>query len=139
MTSKQVYILASILALLFFLTEYAWIPWAELPIYYDVPFVYKDGPVRLDSWIYNVSVKVSHVIFVIALWLLTPFKKSGVFMIVAFTLALIEFFFTWNEPIAKLWLPEFWNWHPYIPVSTAPLKLASVCYFMYECVKKAME
>lgn len=135
MNDRLKYIAVSLLVLLFFLLEYAWIPWDEVPVYVPVPFVYKYGPVRLDSYIYNFCVKVEHVIVPVILYLVTPFKKESIYMMIAFFLALIEFPFTWNEPILKLPLP--FNWH--IPVSTSPLKLASVCYFMWAAVKRAFE
>jgi hypothetical protein len=133
------FITVSVLLLLFLLLEYAWIPWDRVKIYYSVPFVYDGGPVRLDSWIYNSCVKIEHILVVLMLHLLTPFKKETKMLLIAFGLAFVEFFFTWNEPMAKIWLPEFGSFHPYIPISTATLKLMAVCCFMWGCIKKVWE
>lgn len=135
MLDRFKYIAVSILILIYFLLEYAWIPWADIPRYYEVPFIYTGGPVRLDSWIYNACVKIEHIILPLVIYVLTPFKKESKLMLLAFGLAFIEFFFTWNEPIAKIPMPFGW----YIPVSTSPLKLASICYFMVSCVIKFFE
>ena len=135
MNDRLRYVAVSVLVLLFFLTEYVWIPWADLKIYIKVPFIYEDGPVRLDSYIYNASVKVAHFIAPLILFLLTPFKKECKYMMIAFGLAFFEFFLTWNMPVAQIPLP--FNW--FIPISTSPLKFASVCYFMWAAIKKAFE
>lgn len=135
MEDRFKYIAVSILIFVYFLLEYAWIPWSGVPEYYEVPFVYSDGPVRLDSWVYNACVKVEHLILPLILYILTPFKRESKLMLLAFGLAFVEFFFTWNEPIAKIPMPFDW----YIPVSTSPLKLASICYFMVSCVIKFFE
>lgn len=135
MKDRLKYVLVSLLVLVFFLLEYTWIPWEDLPVYYNVPFVYDGGPVRLDSWIYNGSVKVEHFILVLICFILTPFKKSSRLMMWAFGLSFIEFFLTWNEPIVKIPLP----FHLWIPISTSLLKIASICYFMYEAIISAFD
>jgi hypothetical protein len=135
MPPRLKYITVSILVLIYFLLEYAWIPWAGVPKYYEVPFIYSDGPVRLDSWIYNACVKIEHLILPLIIYILTPFKRESKFMLLAFGLSFVEFFLTWNEPIAKIPMPFDWG----IPISTAPLKLASICYFMVSCVIKLFE
>lgn len=131
---RQKYLLVSILLIIFWFLEYVWVYWEDVPIFYNVPFVYDGGPVRLDSWVYNVSIKLQHIIGVLFVYILTPFKKESKIMLIAFGLALIEFFFTWNEPIAKIPLPFEW----WIPISTATIKLMSVCNFMYACQKKIL-
>jgi hypothetical protein len=128
------YLIVSFLVLIFFLMEYTWIPWEDVPIFYTVPFVYDGGPVRLDSWIYNASVKFGHIIPCFICYILTPFKKESKLMVWAFTVAFVEFFFTWNEPISKIPLP-FGMW---VPISSTLLKLASICYFMWGAFKKAL-
>ncbi len=129
------YITVSLLVMAYFLLEYAWIPFEEVPIYYKVPFIYDSDPVRLDALIYNASVKVEHFILPLILFILTPFMKESKLMMIAFGLAFIELFFTWNEPMLKIPLPFHW----WIPVSTTLLKFGSVCYFMFSCVKKLLE
>lgn len=56
-------------------------------------------------------------------------------MMAAFSLAFLELFLTWNEPILKIPLP-FGLW---VPISTSLLKLTSICYFMWECVKSTFD
>jgi hypothetical protein len=89
----------------------------------------------LDALIYNASVKVEHFILPLILFILTPFRKESKLMMIAFGLAFVELFFTWNEPMLKIPLPFHW----WFPVSTTLLKLASVCYFMWGCVKRYLE
>ncbi len=126
------YFIASFLMLAFFLLEYTWIPWEDVPIYYNVPFIYDGGAVRLDSWVYNASVKIEHFIVPLVLFILTPFKRESKLMMLAFGLCLVEFFFTWNEPFFKIPLPfDLW-----IPISTSLLKFASICNFMYVALMK---
>ena len=139
MEDKMKAITVSVLLLIFFLLEYTWIPWTRVETYYSVPFVYDGGPVRLDSWIYNACVKIEHILVVLMIHLLMNFKKESKIMLIAFGLAFVEFFFTWNEPMAKIWLPEFGSFHPYIPVSTATLKFCSIAYFMWGTVKRVFE
>lgn len=129
------YITVSLLMMAYFLLEYTWIPFEDMPVFYKVPFIYDGGPVRLDSWVYNASVKVEHFILPLILFILTPFKKECRLMMWAFGLAFVEFFITWNEPILKIPMP----FHLWIPVSTSLLKLASICYFMWGCVKSYLE
>lgn len=129
------YITVSLLMMAYFLLEYTWIPFEDMPVFYKVPFIYDGGPVRLDSWVYNASVKVEHFILPLILFILTPFKKECRLMMWAFGLAIVEFFITWNEPILKIPMP----FHLWIPVSTSLLKLASICYFMWGCVKSYLE
>lgn len=129
------YITVSILVMVYFLLEYTWIPFEDMPVFYKVPFIYDGGPVRLDSWVYNASVKVEHFILPLILFILTPFKKECKLMMWAFGLAFVEFFITWNEPILKIPMP----FHLWIPVSTSLLKLGSICYFMWGCVKSYLE
>jgi hypothetical protein len=127
------YLIVSILTVVFFILEYTWIPFEDIPIFYKVPFIYDGGPVRLDSWIYNASVKIEHFIVPLILYVLTPFKQECKLM-GAFALSFIEFFFTWNEPIGKIPLPFEW----WIPISTALLKLVSICWFMWVCIKEIL-
>jgi hypothetical protein len=108
-----------------------WLPWSEVPIYYKVPFIYDHGPVRIDSLIYNACVKLEHIDLVLILHILIPFKKQTRIMLIAFGMAFIEFFFTWNEPVAKIPLPFHW----WIPISTATLRFASICYLMVVVVR----
>lgn len=129
------YVTVSLLMMAYFLLEYTWIPFEDMPVFYKVPFIYDGGPVRLDSWVYNASVKVEHFILPLILFILTPFKKECRLMMWAFVLAFVEFFITWNEPILKIPMP----FHLWIPVSTSLLKLASICYFMWGCVKSYLE
>lgn len=129
------YITVSLLVMAYFLFEYTWIPFEDVPVFYKVPFIYDGGPVRLDSWVYNASVKVEHFILPLILFIISPFKKECKLMMWAFGLAFVEFFFTWNEPVLKIPMP----FHLWIPVSTSLLKLASICYFMWGCVKKILE
>lgn len=133
------YITVSVLLLIFFLLEYTWIPWTRVEIYYSVPFVYDGGPVRLDSWIYNSCVKIEHILVVLMLHILMDLKKETRVLLIAFVLAFVEFFFTWNEPIAKIWLPEIGAFQPYIPVSTATVKFFAIAYFMVGCVKRVFD
>lgn len=129
------YVTVSLLVMAYFLLEYTWIPFEDVPVFYKVPFVYDSDPVRLDALIYNASVKVEHFILPLILFILTPFKKESKLMMWAFGLAFVEFFITWNEPILKIPMP----FHLWIPVSTSLLKLASICYFMWGCVRKLLE
>lgn len=135
MNERLKYFTVSILVLVYFLLEYVWLPWADVPVTYKVPFVHQGNPIRLDSLIYHAGVKVQHVIVPVITLILMPFKKESKLMIIAFSLAFFELFLTWNEPILQLPLP--FNW--YIPISTSPLKFASVCYFMWSCIKKSFE
>lgn len=128
---RMKFVVVSILVLVYFLLEYTWISVEDVPIFYKVPFIYDSGPVRLDALVYNASVKVEHFILPLILYILTPFKKASKLMMIAFALAFVELFLTWNEPIHKVPLP--FNW--WVPISTTLLKLASCCYFMWECVK----
>jgi hypothetical protein len=128
---KSRFVVVSILVLVYFLLEYTWISVEDVQIFYKVPFVYDSGPIRLDALVYAASVKVGHFILPLILYILTPFKKESKLMMIAFALAFVELFFTWNEPIHKVPLP--FNW--WIPISTTLLKLASCCYFMWGCVK----
>lgn len=135
MNDRLKYILVSFLVLIYFLLEYAWFPWDGSPVRYTIPFIHDGPPIRLDSLIYHAGVKVQHVMVPLILLILTPYKKECRIMIAAFSMAFFELFLTWNEPVLKLPLP--FNWH--IPVSTSPLKFASVCYFMWSVVKRAFE
>lgn len=135
MNDRLKYVAVSFLVLIYFLLEYAWFPWEDSPTRYTIPFIHDGAPIRLDSLIYHAGVKVQHIMVPLILLILTPYKKECRIMIAAFSLAFFELFLTWNEPILKLPLP--FNWH--IPVSTSPLKLASVCYFMWSAVKRALE
>jgi|SRR5688572_338550 hypothetical protein len=125
----------AVLFLLYERLEYAWYLVADIEIYYKVPFVFDGAPIRLDSWVYAVSVKIENVITVIIIHLLLPLKKYTRWSILTFSLALIEIHLTYNEPFFKIPLPGDW----YIPGSTATLRLTGVCYFMYGCVKQAMK
>lgn len=135
MNDRQKYIVVSFLVLIYFLLEYAWIPWEGSPVRFTVPFIHDGPPIRLDSLIYHGCVKAQHIDLALILLILTPFKKECKWMIAAFSLAFFELFLTWNEPVLQLPLP----FNLYIPVSTSPLKLASVCYFMWATVKRAFE
>jgi hypothetical protein len=120
--------------LLFDRLEYLWVPWEKVPIYFDVPFVYKSGPIRLDALVYAASVKVQHVLLVLIVHILLPFRNVSKYMIIAFSLAFFELFLTWNEPVATIPLP-FNGW---IPISIATVKFCTVCWFMWACVMKAI-
>lgn len=135
MNDRLKYILVSFLVLIYFLLEYIWFPWDGSPVRYTIPFIHEGPPIRLDSLIYHAGVKVQHVILPMITLILMPFKKESRLMILAFSLAFFELFLTWNEPILKFPLPFDW----YIPISTSPLKLASVCYFMWGAFKRAFE
>jgi hypothetical protein len=132
---KLKYVIVSFLVMVFFLTEYTWIPWEEVPVFYKVPFVTTMEPVRLDALIYAASVKLGHVIPFAILFFITPFKKESKLMMIAFALAIPELFLTWNEPVMKLPMP-FGLW---IPISTSLLKLGAICNFMWACVVKALK
>jgi hypothetical protein len=135
MNKNMLYITVSCLLLVYMMLEYTWIPWEDVPVFYNVPFVYDGGPVRLDSWIYNACVKVEHFLFVLTIHLVLDFKKETKWLLITFGLAFVEFFFTWNEPIAQIDLP----FGMYLPISTTPMKFAAVAYFMYGTVKKIWE
>jgi hypothetical protein len=125
----------AVLFLLYERSEYAWYLVDGLEIYYQVPFVFDGDPIRIDSWVYLVSVKIQNVIMVLILHILLPMRAYTKWAILTFSLALIELHLTYNEPFFKIPLPGDW----YIPGSTATLRLASVCYFIYGCVKQAMK
>lgn len=135
MNDRLKYIAVSFLILLHFLLEYIWLPWADVPIYWEIPFVHEGNPIRIDSLIYHAGVKADHLIPLALVFILMPFKKESKIMMAMFAVAFFELFLTWNEPVAQLPLPFDW----YIPVSTSPLKFFSVCYFMVACIKKAFE
>ena len=135
MNGHMKYIMVSSLLLVFMMLEYAWIPWEDVPIFYNVPFIYDGGPVRLDAWIYNACVKIEHILVVLMLHVLTDFKKETRVLLIAFGLAFVEFFFTWNEPVGRIDLP----FNMFIPISTTPLKFLAVCYFMWGTVKRVFE
>lgn len=122
------WITVAILVILYERLEYLWVIWEDVPIFFNVPYVYDGGSIRLDALVYNASVKIQNIILPIILYLVTPFKKSSMVMIAAFTLGFIELFITWNEPIAKIPLP----FNRYFPISTAVIRLASVFYFLHE-------
>jgi hypothetical protein len=135
MNGNMKFITVSSLLLVFMMLEYTWIPWEDVPIFYNVPFIYDGGPVRLDAWIYNACVKIEHIVVVLMLHILLDFKKETKWLLITFGLAFVEFFFTWNEPVLKIDLP----FSMYIPISTTPLKFAAVAYFMWGCIKKNLE
>jgi hypothetical protein len=135
MNGNMKFITVSSLLLIFMMLEYTWIPWEDVQTFYNVPFIYDGGPVRLDAWIYNACVKIEHIVVVLMLHILLDFKKETKWLLITFGLAFVEFFFTWNEPIAQIDLP----FGMYIPISTTPLKFAAVAYFMWGCIKKVWE
>jgi hypothetical protein len=106
----------------------------------EVKVIFKDFSVRLDSYMYFLFIKVEQIIAVLIVQQLLPdFWKYTRWLVLGFFLALIEYPLTYNEPMYKILLPEFGSWQPYIPVSVAMLKFIAVCYFMYGCIKKALE
>src|SRR5688572_29915419 len=105
MNGNMKFITVSSLLLIFMMLEYTWIPWEDVPIFYNVPFIYDGGPVRLDAWIYNACVKIEHIVVVLMLHILLDFKKETKWLLVTFGLAFVEFFLTWNEPVMKIDLP----------------------------------
>jgi hypothetical protein len=132
---KKVYILLSVYVIAFFLCEYMYLPFEGNTT--EVKILLKDFSVRLDSYTYFLFIKLEQLIFVLVVRLFV--KENSIWMLYAFGLAMIEYPLTYNEPIAKIMLPDFWGWQPYIPVSTATLKFSAVCYFMWGCVKKVFE
>jgi hypothetical protein len=90
---------------------------------------------RADSFVYFACVKVQQWIFVYVIHLLVPLKEYSKWSVWAFALAFVEFFFTYNEPIARIPFP----FDMYLPISTAILKFAAVAYFMWGCIKKVWE
>jgi hypothetical protein len=132
---KKVYILLSVYVIAFFLCEYMYLPFEGNTT--EVKILLKDFSVRLDSYTYLLFIKLEQLIFVLVVRLFV--KENSIWMLYAFGLAMIEYPLTYNEPIAKIMLPDFWGWQPYIPVSTATLKFSAVCYFMWGCVKKVFE
>lgn len=131
-------IIVSLYVFAFFLMEYMYLPFEgnDTP----VKILLKDFSIRLDSYVYYMFIKVEQILFVLLVQLfLTDMKNYTKWLVITFFLALIEYPLTYNEPIYKIMLPEFFSWHPYVPVSTATLKLIAVCYFMYGCVKKAFD
>jgi hypothetical protein len=134
---KRKVILLSIYVFIFFLMEYLYLPFEgdETP----VAIAFQDFTIRLDSYVYYFCMKGEQLIFALTLRLLLPIKEYTKWIVLTFALAVFEYPLTYNEPIAKLLLPDFWGFQPYVPASTATLKFASVCYFMYGAIKKAME
>lgn len=133
---RRVLILLAVYVFAFFLCEYMYLPFEgdDRP----VKIIFKDFTIRLDSYMYFLFIKVEQVFFVLVVQLMVNGKYSK-WLLITFLLALIEYPLTYNEPIYKILLPDFGGWQPYIPVSTATLKFCAVCYFMWGCIKKALE
>lgn len=130
------YILLSILVFLFFLMEYLYLPFEGDTSPVRIPLM--NFTIRMDSYVYYFCMKFEQLIFALVLYILLP-KHLTKWVVLTFAMAVVEYPLTYNEPIAKLLLPKLFGYQPYIPASTATLKFASVCYFMYGSVKKAME
>lgn len=129
----------AILLLIYDRLEYAWYVVEGMNVYYKVPYVFTGNAIRIDSWVYLASVKVQHIVTIYILHILLPMREYTKWILVAFALALIELHLTYNEPFMRIFLPVIGNWQPYIPVSTATLKLASVCYFIFGCIQNALK
>lgn len=99
-----------------------------------VGFILKGDPIRKDSYIYFASIMFQQVITSIIVYLFLPWRETKWFVI-ASVIVFIEYFFTYGQPFFKIPLPgEF-----YIPGSASTLRMISVCYVMYGCVKRALE
>jgi hypothetical protein len=98
-----------------------------------IGFIIKGDPIRIDSYVYFASIGLQQVIASFIIYLLLPWRSVRLFVI-ASAVCFVEYFFTYGQPLAKIFLPfDF-----YVPVSASALRFASVCYVMYECVKKAL-
>lgn len=136
--SKRDYIAVSILLVLFFFCEYFYLPWVGIKT--PVPILLEDFTIRLDSYIYNFSIKFEQFFCVAIVYTAVRSLRSySQWSLYAFALAVIEYPLTYNEPIVKCMLPDLIVFHPYIAVSTALLKIFAVFYFMWGCIVKALE
>lgn len=98
-----------------------------------VGFIIKGEPIRIDSYVYFASIGLQQVIASFIIYLLLPWRSVKYFVI-ASVICFVEYFFTYGQPIAKIPLPADF----YIPISASTLRFVSVCYVMYECVKRVM-
>ncbi len=115
-----------------------YLPWVGNNTPVDILF--KPFDIRLDSYIYNFSIKFEQFFCAAIVYTsVKPLQKYSQWVLYAFALAIIEYPLTYNEPIAKFMLPDLLIFHPYIAVSTALLKLFAVLYFMIGCVIKVLE
>lgn len=136
------YITVSILLMLFFFCEYFYLHWENdhTPVKILLGHLVSVEYIRLDSYIYNFSIKFEQFFCVAILYTaVKPLRQYSVWVLYAFALSIIEYPLTYNEPIAKYMLPDLIIFHPYISVSTALLKLFAVFYFMWGCVVKVLE
>lgn len=99
-----------------------------------IGFLLMGDPIRIDSYVYFASMYLQTLILVVILQMALPLKSMK-YLVIACLLCFIEYFVTYGQPIAKIPLP----WNLYIPVSCSTLRLLSVCYVLYECVKKVMD
>jgi hypothetical protein len=96
-----------------------------------IGFLMIGDPIRIDSYVYFASMYFQTVIIALILQLVLPLESMKYFLI-ACLLCFLEYFVTYGRPIAKIPLP----WELYIPVSCSTLRLLSVCYVMWDCVKR---
>lgn len=140
---RRVLIQLAVYVFAFFLCEYLYLPVEgdETPVRILLSkFTVTLDPthaVRLDSYVYNFSMKFEQLIFILVVRLFM--KKDSIWMLYTFGAAVIEYPLTYNEPIAKILLPDFGGWQPFIPISMATAKFCAVCYFMWGLIKRALE
>jgi hypothetical protein len=99
-----------------------------------IGFIIKGDPIRIDSYVYFLSIRIQQIIFALIFYYLVPLKSPRWFLYACVAM-LVEYPLTYNEPILTIPLPL----DHYIPVSAAAFRLCAVGYFMYEVVNKLLK
>lgn len=100
-----------------------------------IPFLFSGEPIRLDAYVYFLSIRVQQIIFILILHILIGAPKATQWVLIAFILSLIEFPLTYNEPFFKIPLPFGF----YVPGSTASLKFIAICNLMVVCINRSYD